>query len=376
MSRVAFKLAFGTLAAALAVACGSGDDSAFGDGSNNGNGTNSGQGSAFDTEGTNGSASAVDPVSAVGNKCAGTSAGLNGLPLQLIVVLDRSGSMCEKAGGQGTGCGNADSKWQQTTAGLKTFFASEKSKGITATVLPFPPLKEKNQQCNAGPYNPPDTKLIADLPNASSLYDAIQGLGQANDTPTVGALKGAVEYADSIASKGKVAIIVATDGQPNSCGGGGQSDIQIVGDIAAAASSKYKTYAIGIGNSGNLDLIAQKGGTTKAFATNDTASLENALSSIRGATLSCEYSIPAAPAGQVIDFHQVNVVYGTKDGKSVLVNHSGDCSNANGWRYDDEAAPTKILLCDASCNTVKGDTVATLDVVLGCATNSSVPGVN
>lgn len=376
MSRLAFKLSFGTVAALLAVACGSSDDSAFGDGANNGSNGNSGQGSAFNTDGTN--TSAVDPVSAVGNKCAGTSAGLNGLPLQLIVVLDRSGSMCQRAqGGDGENkCSNPESKWQQTTAGLKAFFASDKLKGITATVMPFPPLKQKNQQCEAAPYLPPDSKLIADLPNSGALHDAIQALGQDEDTPTVGALQGAIQHANSLAPKGKVAIIVATDGQPNKCSADGKKDIEIVGDLAAAAASKYKVYAIGIGNSGNLDLIAEKGGTGKAFATNDTASLETALSAIRGATLSCEYAVPAAPAGQVLDFNQVNVVYGTKDGKSVLVNHSADCSNANGWRYDDEAKPTKILLCDASCGTVKGDTVATLDVVLGCATNSSVPGVN
>ena len=375
MARFASTLTFGTLTALLAIACGSSDDSSFGDGTGaNGDNAN-GQGSAFDTNGTNGSAGALDPVSAVGKECAGTSAGLNGLPLQLLVVLDRSGSMCEKAGGGNGSCNDADSKWKQTTAGLSAFFASEKSKGITATVIPFPPVGGGNS-CEAGPYSSPDPKLIADLPNASSLSSAIEGLGQANSTPTVGALKGAVAYADSIASKGKVAIIVATDGQPNSCSTkGGPADIDLVSNIASGAASKYKTYAIGIGNSGNLDKIAAAGGTGTAYATNDTASLETALSTIRGAALTCDYSIPAAPAGQILDFRQVNVVYTTKDDKAILVKHSADCSDASGWRYDDEAAPKQILLCDGVCGTVKGDTVKKLDVVLGCATSGG-PGVN
>ncbi len=369
MSRIAFKLSFGTLAALLAVACGSSDDSSFGDGTGtNGDGTD-GAGSAFDTTGTNGSAGALDPVSAVGKECAGTSAGLNGLPLQLLVVLDRSGSMCENQGGKGNDCNSDQSKWKQTTAGLSAFFASDKSKGITATLIPFPPVGGGNS-CEAGTYSKPDPTWIADLPNATSLSEAINKLGQDNSTPTVGALKGAVAYADTIAAKGKVAIIVATDGQPNTCGG-----IDDVGAVASGAAAKYKTYAIGIGNAGNLDKIAAAGGTGTAYATNDTASLETALSTIRGAALTCDYAIPAAPAGQILDFRQVNVVYTSKDDKSFLVKHSADCSDPTGWRYDDEAAPKQILLCDGVCATVKGDTVKKLDVVLGCATSGG-PGVN
>ena len=47
---------------------------------------------------------------------------------------------------------------------------------------------------------------------------------------------------------------------------------------------------------------------------------------------------------------------------------AGCGANPTGWYYDDPAAPTQILLCGSECTTVKADAMATINVVLGCAT--------
>ena len=39
----------------------------------------------------------------------------------------------------------------------------------------------------------------------------------------------------------------------------------------------------------------------------------------------------------------------------------------NGWYYDNDAAPTKILLCPSTCSMVK-NTKGQVDVLFGCAT--------
>jgi hypothetical protein len=47
---------------------------------------------------------------------------------------------------------------------------------------------------------------------------------------------------------------------------------------------------------------------------------------------------------------------------------SADCTNAGGWYYDNPAAPTKVILCPATCMTVQADSNAKVDVQFGCDT--------
>ena len=375
MSRMRTKVAFGALTSLLVIACGSGDGSSFGDGTSASEGAGSGQGSSFDTNGTNGTAGDIDPASVVGAECAGTHAGLNGLPLRLVLLLDRSSSM------KGTIGGASETKWAQAKAALSGFFGSAQSSGITIDIVPFPTTDEAIQ-CDAAQYGSVSSDATGALPSAAASLDAtLASMPLAHGTPTRPALDGAIAYAQglqkSLAGKSNVSVILATDGEPTGCA---QNAISDVANAVGAVKDTLKTYVIGLGdNLDNLNAIAASAGTNggKAFlvtsaSTSVTDDLTQALGTIRSAALTCSYAIPAAPEGKSLDFNLVNVVYGTAGGKT-LVKHSPDCSDASGWRYDDESAPTQILLCAGSCGVVKGPTVTSLDVVLGCATNGSVP---
>jgi hypothetical protein len=46
----------------------------------------------------------------------------------------------------------------------------------------------------------------------------------------------------------------------------------------------------------------------------------------------------------------------------------GDCGTEGGWYYDNPAAPTKILLCPASCELVQSVNQGAIEIVLGCQT--------
>ncbi len=336
-------------------------------------------GNSFDNAGTNGEARAGDPVSAVGNRCAGTSANLNGLPLHLVLVLDKSGSMDERLGAPAPGQ-SSPSKWEAAKLALNEFFSSARSAGITLDIIPFP--NTSTDWCVESAYNAPIASAI--LPDtAKKLSGSLSGMTTGGSTPTNPALHGAIAYAKGLqstfAGKANVALILATDGEPESCP---NNTVPEIASHVSSVQESLKTYVIGLGDQleSSLNQIAAAGGTNngKAFlVTSTSASIANdlgkALSTIRAAALSCSYELPAAPAGQTLDFNQVNVVYGTKDDRAVLVKHSADCSDPSGWRYDDESAPRTILLCDSVCGTVKGDTVQRVDVVLGCATSASVP---
>lgn len=374
VSRMAATL-LGSWMAFSVVACGSGDGSSFGGGSQSDSKGN-GQGASFDTEGTNRGAGDIDPASVVGNECAGTHAGLNGLPLRLVVVLDRSSSMNSKIGK------SSDTKWVQAQAALNNFFASTQSSGITIDLIPFPSAEEKSVQCDPAQYQATTQGATVTLPDSKqSLSTVLASMPRVSGTPTRPALEGAIAYAkdlqEKLAGKETVSIILATDGEPSGCSANKVDD---VASTVAAVKETIKTYVVGLGdNLDNLNTIAAGAATNggKAFLVTSaspsvTDDLTKAFGTIRAAALTCNYAIPAAPEGKALDFNQVNVVYGTEKGKT-LVKHSAGCADASGWRYDDENAPTQILLCGDACATVKGDTVVSLDVVLGCATNDSVP---
>lgn len=381
-------LSVAAFAAAIVVACGT-DSSEFGNGGNGADG-DGGTSGAFDPKGTNTGAGGngnVDPGAILDGGCAGTHAGLNGLPLHIVLVLDKSGSMCEFSPTANCGsqplkdcdCNNANSKWQQAKTALNSFFASQASSGITIDLIPFGVVKGGNASCNVNDYSTP--KSSAAIPaEASKLAAALDGIDPEQGTPTNPALKGAVSYAQSLqqslAGKANVSIVLATDGEPTGCTNNNINDIaKTVGDV----KSTIKSYIIGLGdNLTNLNTIAAadtNGG--KAFIVSAGSSLAkdlgDALGTIRASVATCEYDLPSAPEGKVLDFNQVNVVYTTEAGQN-LVSHSANCTDPNGWRYDDEAKPTKILLCTGMCGTVKGPTVKSVDVVLGCATSGG--GIN
>jgi hypothetical protein len=196
-----------------------------------------------------------------------------------------------------------------------------------------------------------------------------------------------------------VAVVLATDGQPNLCGNA-QDRIGSAAQSAATALSgmpSVRTYVIGIigGSSANggqgcdldpnppnkpdLDRVAQAGGTQGAFivdpaAGDASAQFLDALSKIRGAAVDpCQYIVPTTTtAGKQVDPGQVNVTLTPSGGTEQALLQSGSaasCPSSGGWYYDNPGAPTKILLCPATCNLVKADAKASVQVLMGCKTN-------
>jgi hypothetical protein len=97
------------------------------------------------------------------------------------------------------------------------------------------------------------------------------------------------------------------------------------------------------------------------------SALSDALTSITGKAASCELPLPSA-SGAAPDKNLVNVVYTPGDGSGARVvpqDMRAACdAGAQGWQYS--ADSTRIELCGAICESVRGDAKAHLDVVLGC----------
>jgi len=366
---------------AIVVACGGGgadDPGAFPEAPTNG-GTFTPPAGSGPSNGPFGGGSTPPGGGGVNNECASVKAQAEKLPLEMIVVLDKSGSMCEYTSGTNPrDCNNASSKWKVVTKALETFFRSFESTDITVSLIAFP----NGNECSASSYQTPIERQKLPL-GADALVTRMNGLSPNGSTPTTPAAQGAVNYAKTVetaqAGKGKTVIVFATDGYPQDCSG---NSIDAAGNVLATVSTTIKSYVIGVGGLlQDLDRLAAKGGTTKAIlvSTADTAKaatdLTAALSQIRGASLSCEYAVPAPPAGQTLDVNKVNVQFTLQGGQPETLPYSADCSNAKGWRYDNATAPTKIQLCQNACDNVKSvaGTTAKLDVVLGCKTEGGTP---
>jgi Mg-chelatase subunit ChlD len=318
----------------------------------------------------------------VGGGCAASTAQAELAPVYLVFLLDESGSMGDGENGDRT------KKWDPVTAALKAFFADPASTGITASLSIFPLNQNKTNgaadndfapACNAAAYVDPIVAPTA-LPNDKAFADAIMTLDPPNEygTPTFPGLSGTIQYAESVLAEEaerKVAIVMVTDGQPFGCGNQG-NNIDNTAMAAADVSDRIPTYVIGVADESNsldsLDAIAEGGGTDKAFIVEvdnpeqTRTELLDAINLIRGQAISCELPIPAPPAGKRLDPDKVDVRFTPEGQASTPLKYGTECTGDTAWRYDDPMKPKQVILCDATCNTVKADPKGKLDVVFGC----------
>jgi hypothetical protein len=355
-----------------AVACGSSDDSQFGDGTTSGSsGGTSGDvafggtsGGTSGTSGTSGGVGDVKPVSAT-DACASSNAGVDALPIYLVFMVDKSGSM-----GNENGKNVLATKWNPAVAALKDFFADPTSANIHASLAFF----KSADECNVSSYATPSVPMKA-LPDATTFATALNGQSPSGGTPTLPAEQGAIQYAQTVAAGRKagekVAIVLVTDGDPNDC----SSTPTNVAAAAATVAGTIKTYVIGVGTgAANLDTIATGGGTAPHIQVNTTsaattsADLRTAIGKIKASQLTCDYTLPPPPAGKTIDVNAVNVNY-TTGGATKTLPYSASCTDAGGWHYDSVTAPTKIIMCPSICTALQNDTSGgKVDIIFGCGT--------
>lgn len=84
--------------------------------------------------------------------------------------------------------------------------------------------------------------------------------------------------------------------------------------------------------------------------------------------LPCRYVLPPPPEGMTLDRMRVNVLY-TPSGSptDVVIPYVGDfgsCGSGNGWYYEGD----DIVVCPATCDAIRADAGGRIDIVLGCAT--------
>jgi hypothetical protein len=311
------------------------------------------------------------PAPDSGVVCLSEQVKAEAVPLAMLVLVDRSGSM-------------VGDKWLSATNAIRAFADRAEVVGMKMGVQFFPPLAGTDA-CNASSYEALAVP-IAPLPeNVIPIQQKLLATdANGGATPMRSGLEGSIGAMRDFLTENPLnegVVILVTDGDPNSCGG--------VSAVVGAAQGGAKpppgiravrTFAVGMDGAtfGNLDQIAAAGGgfptafDVGAGPSAQTA-LVDALESVRTGALGCEYVLPLPPPEKgALDLDSVTVELtpGMNDPKQSIRRVDGKeaCgATTGGYYYDDPASPTRVVLCPASCDAVRGGgAAAKVDLAFGC----------
>jgi hypothetical protein len=345
-------------------------------------------------------ATMTDPAGA----CEGWQAEPEGGPAVVEFVLDTTNSMAETTPSTG-----GQTKWQVMQDVLPDALAGlPESWAIGLTFY----CGGGNGNC----YQPQQHVPIAlhDAAQQTALADAIRARGNCIYTPSQAAWTFGLNTI--LNTSGSRYVVLVTDGVPtvNSDGctlGSGDpsvSQAEYDGFVEAVrtqtAGTGVKTFVVGVPGSEDpqgatydpmyeLSLLAEAGGTAIAGCTSSSGTsngnsvnprgnychydmtqttdfasgLLGTISTIAGGIVTCDYVVPPAPAGQVIDTNKVNMIYNDNagTGTSYLILPNGDANCDRGWQYTD-ATKTQIHICQITCDEVQANPAARITLMFGC----------
>jgi hypothetical protein len=327
-------------------------------------------------------------------------------PVAMYVMFDKSLSM------------GINGLWTPAVNAMTSFIRSADSSGIDMA-LQYLPLSGGSCSTGAG-YKAPVVSLGRLPDNADALASSLAGeSANGNGTPLEGALRGVTEYCKTFQQNNSercVAVLV-TDGKPEHATGCSQ-DYNTLAAIAGDAWMNYqvKTFAVGLQGADFtlLDAIAMQGGAVDCapnsarFAcdiSDGADQLSAALGKIRDTivtteihketrtetqiqthteiqkqtvtqqvALDCQWSMPEAHAGVQVDPTRVNVRASGGQGGELALGRVPDVDHcaAEGWYYDDNAAPTRLVACPETCDAIQSQGHTSIDILLGCATKEIV----
>ncbi len=282
-----------------------------------------------------------------------------GDPPDLLIVLDRSGSMMLNPEGFIGG----QTRWTIMKNALQELLdARESNIRFGLTVFPT------DEDCAVDP----GARVGIDLNNGSAIMDYLNSISYGGNTPAQYALIEALAYYQTIPvnPEGQY-VLFATDGAPN-CGGdppnvdisSNEETVQAVEDLASAG---YNTFVLGFGSSffgldtqvlNDAALAGQEpkpNGPPHYYFADDADSLQEALDQIAGGIFvpSCSFELtelPPVPDDVAIYF----------DGEAVPRSQGHN----HGWDYHPDQGT--ITFFGSYCDMLQNGEVTEVDFIFGC----------
>jgi hypothetical protein len=229
----------------------------------------------------------------------------------------------------------------------------------------------------ADPVAPIDS--LGNATHQQALVDFVNNVGFEWGTPHIASLGGATSWATQYSANNpggqEVVVYVSDGGTLGTCVYNGNNNTrnqvaQKAADALAAEGVLTYTVALPGADTTLLNAIAVSGGTTMFDLTGSMdvdADLTAALQNIQASLLSCNITIPNA--GQV-DPNNISVDYLSGGVNSNMLTEVADamaCTGAgNEYYLDDPMNPTEITMCPTTCDTVRGDPNAVVEILGGC----------
>jgi hypothetical protein len=156
--------------------------------------------------------------------------------LSIYLLLDKSLSM------------NDDGKWDDVTAAIAAFVDDPLADGMGMGLQFFPNGCVFDSDCTDARYAVPAVPVRPLPGNAAAIKAALAAQTPAGDTPTLPAMRAAIEYARAslLADPTRqMVVVLATDGDPDSCDSNA-ANVSAEAAAAAAADPQVLTAVIGI----------------------------------------------------------------------------------------------------------------------------------
>jgi hypothetical protein len=318
-------------------------------------------------------------------------------PVYMVFIYDRSGSMGDDPNGTWA---NMASRWTPMKQGMIDFFQNSGTIGIKAQLKFFPANGDKTQTCHAD-YK---TGAMVSLEAPQTLISLLDSTTPSGGTPTLPAVLGGIARAKQLMIDdpgSKAVVVLVTDGEPgiynatlaafeHDCAPTGFvpstgidpadvnniPQIEIVLNAARNGTPAVTTYVVGIGEASldSLTTLAAAGSKSEippiildATASPEVtrAKLTSELKKIRTNQFVCEMPIPDTAK---FDKTLVNVNFKHTDGTIQEFGRSDACAAANGWHFNNDTTPTKIVLCPDTCTSIQKDLTGQLQILLDCPT--------
>ncbi len=317
--------------------------------------------------------------------CASTTADVEPVPLDIYLMLDKTGSMNDPFDNQGSqgDCNvgqNVNSKWCHAINAIAGFVQAPTSAGMRVAIQFF----SGDSHCNGATYAIPAVALDLLPANAQPVIDALNAATPNGYTPTEGAIRGITQFTAANVSPPRVMIgIVVTDGDPTAC----NEQIDFLANLISQhlAATGIKIFVVGMTGAtyDNLETWAVAGGGPAhanfcggGMATchhydvgnGDPQAFIQALQQIQQSAVACQFQMPTPEAG-LLDPTKIVVEYlpgGT--GTPQQFSHVSDAASCvpGAFYYDNNTSPQTIYLCPDTCSVVQADPNAKVQVLLGC----------
>jgi hypothetical protein len=339
--------------------------------------------------------------------CASEAIDTIPIPLDMYVVLDRSGSMnlpqAMPVGSTTPGGGDCNvgdptiSRWCYSINALDRFFGSSAAVGTGMAFQVFPadgcttsPSPLLYGCCHSGACcggaEEAKPAVIGMLPEVRpELVAALDAATPwADRTPIEAALRGIINYTATAARPGRQMIgLLITDGGPEGC----QSSATALAGLVRAHLNATRVPIYVVGTQGAayswLEVVAAAGGApiherrcaggVRPCHFYDVGSgspdvFIEVLQQIQRSAIACTFAMPSADDGLVDPSEVTLSLTPSGGGTAARVTHvasQSDCGSG-GFFYDDNTTPRVISLCPTTCDALRAGDGGKVEILLGC----------